>query len=360
MTLAARLLSSVPQGIGPPSPPLKTPVLGVATYGYPQPALRSVVMGSIKNVPWTQMSTSLDGTLIANNPVDDLIAQIRNGPDAAKRSIKIRIQPGSDYNPTTGVISGGAPAAVRNLAGGPVIVDGFNNNKIAVAKFWSPLVQQAWADLMLKLATAYDNVPEVAEVVMSLGGVEFAEPLVRANQFMPELIAAGWSLQGDLDTYHAGINAMKAFQKTRASMSVSVYRKYTSGTTSTSDLQYAKDIVMYAQDGEGLGGGGLGRQFIAGNNEWGRVPYAAWQTDLYAWFQARTQYYHYYQQDNCGHSPNKGNQGYVNDFSNAAANGAIMIEADPGSSYTTTCDGSAYPTGAQIQAPDTALRANYR
>lgn len=136
------------------------------------------------NVPWSALQTTNDGAIVANNPIDQALA--------ALRAINIS-EPGVNLTMAIRVFAGAyAPTYAKNLQSGPVdIWDSFDGKYNTMGKFWVPpttvkvsgawtTMADAYADFNNKLATVYDNVPEIVGQTVSLGALFYPEQFLNS------------------------------------------------------------------------------------------------------------------------------------------------------------------------------------
>ncbi|MDP9220158.1 MAG: hypothetical protein M3P23_06420 [Actinomycetota bacterium] len=166
---------------------LKPPIIGLTDRSHmPSSGYRGAVPTWVVSTTWASMQPTPDGPLAANNDVDQAIALARQ----AGMRLRLRIRAGIN-----------APDWVKSLGGAPVqVCDGNSGSMICgtVGRFWTQPYADAYRDLQTKLAAAYDGVPEVAEVSVTMAQTVWAEPYLR------QISTGGWDALAKIGFTRAG------------------------------------------------------------------------------------------------------------------------------------------------------------
>ena len=180
-----------------PSPPTQTPKLKAALHGLlsldptPSPAAyRAHLAGYVVSqrgregaLDWTQVQAKAFGPLTHPNPIDAALKEVRAWnaahPGQPPQRLKLRCHGGIRALPDV-MDAGGPHFLSRDL--------GFNTPIQPCPRFWAPQYASAWYDFQAKLAAAYDQVPEVAEIVAARCMMQYAEPFLR-------FIGDSWQVQ---------------------------------------------------------------------------------------------------------------------------------------------------------------------
>jgi uncharacterized membrane protein YgcG len=354
-TLMRTTAGPLPAQPGPVTTGLKDPLLGLTWRGGGMPPQRLLDAGgrsTVLFVNWSALSTTLDGTILTNNPLDTLLSRVRASGYPVK--IKVCIQPGT------------APSAVTTLGGSTMDVDMFGT-VVHPPRWWRTDVQDAWAALMTKFAERYDAMPEVAEVAMTLGGIRSADPMIRPLSAMQgttgndslwtEGLRSGVG-SNDQSAHMAGIDAMQAFDTTRVSMSFSPYHVWSTGTGDVADLvdtvsfEYVQSIIDY-------GRATLGGQLVIGNNELGNTDwYTGDQLQINNYMQADGPPI-FFQQDTDTNVPGRTASDYLQEWQDGAEKGASHVEIFTTALNATLPGGGGPPGISQLRDADLMLRRNW-
>lgn len=207
------------RGCAPDASGTKAPLQGIVTINaFPPGELDDFVGGRSVNVPWSVLQPTEGGPLVQPNPIDDALAAVRAvGPaGSCARGVKVRVLAGTS-----------APAWAKHLGGAPVpmtlTLDGLSGE---VPRFWTPEFGAAYADLQVLLADAYDDVPEIREVVISRCMTFYAEPLLRQpmdGRNAENLAAAGLDEQQDRACLTEQVDAHLVWRSTPSSLALNPY-----------------------------------------------------------------------------------------------------------------------------------------
>lgn len=221
----------LPSGVGPAAMAFKPVLTGVLDrQGVPD--LTAVVKNFVVKANWSDLQHAQGGPISTNNVIDQAINTARQ----KKMRLKVRVYCGAN-----------APDWAKNIGGAPFTMQAQQTSGI-VGRWWHPDYIAAYADLQKKLQEKYDDVDEVAEVVIAGTGAVFAEPLQRdtANLVsITSLLSAGFTVEADDVAIRAQINAHQVWKKTRSSMDFTPYQKISPDGTKTLDEVYTETIIDY-------------------------------------------------------------------------------------------------------------------
>jgi hypothetical protein len=234
-TLAACVL------LAPTAPPavaatavVKAPVVGlVDRHHVPPSAVAGVVRSFVVDVPWATLQPVQGGPLVHPNPIDAAIAQARAGGFA----LKLRVEAGI-----------AAPQWAKTLDGPPMTfyytdatVSSAGTVAGTVGRFWTPAFSAAYAALQVRLAAAYDGVPEIRETTVTQCQTIFAETYLR-NAKDPRntsaLLADGFTRAGDDQCHAAQLQAHRVWKRTRSEVAFNPYQGIAPTGAVTQDTAY--------------------------------------------------------------------------------------------------------------------------
>ena len=156
-----------------------------SVYSPYRPSLGGYVIGSAGYVTWASLQTTqaqnTAGTIAGHNPdfsgsnaIDTAILEMRayNAAHSTSQGLKLRIAMGIN-SPTWAQSLGGAGFYAETNQQGNVTASG------TCPLFWTSAFGTAAANLEAALIAAYDNVPEILEVVIARCQTVFTEPMIR-------------------------------------------------------------------------------------------------------------------------------------------------------------------------------------
>ena len=208
-------------------------------HGAPAPSRLDEVDGFVVDVAWKDIQPEAFGPLATGNPIDQAISFVRD--KAPRLGIKLRVKAGIYAPPSVEALGGGAVA---------VAYDGYDQLTGTVGRFWTDEFGDAYADLQRRLADAYDNAPEVLQVVITRCMTFYAEPLLRqacTPQTPQALLAAGYSVDADHRCQHEAIEAHQAWRRTASSMAFNPYQVIDGGDPRV-DTAYSVQVMHDCRD----------------------------------------------------------------------------------------------------------------
>ena len=194
------------------------------------------------NVDWSQLQPTPGGAIVADNPIEEAITQVRalNATDHAHLGLKIRVFAGID-----------APDWVKSLGGSPIRLTNPQGGQTGtIGRFWSDAFGQAYDQFETLLAAKYDRVPEVREVTISRCTTFYDEPFIRDvsdPSDVSALIAAGYTLEADETCQRAEIDAATVWQHTHSDLSFNPYQVINPGGTTSSDELFTGLMMSYCR-----------------------------------------------------------------------------------------------------------------
>lgn len=229
----------------------------------PDIAVLRIVNGIVLKVYWRELQPVSGNAITHPNEIDRAIAfaqRLNSENPGLNMKVKLRVH--------CGVF---APDWLKNKVGAFDIApsndyQSDNPADTRVPCFWKDTYQSAYTTLQQQLSAAYDNIPEIAEVVNAGTGVVFAESFMRkagskgkTKQNTINYLAAGYTVAQDEAAIKKSIDAMRAWKKTRVSMAFNPFSRIISATDVEDDSQLAIDIMNYFVST-------LGSQAVLGNN----------------------------------------------------------------------------------------------
>ncbi len=218
---------------------LKPQLAGVLDrQGMPRARFRDQLDGYVLSVRWADLQPEPFGPLTPDNAIDQAINAVRAGP--SDFHLKLRVNAGVH-----------SPEALKEQTGGgvPIGYEGpYSVERLdgTVARFWTPLHHEAYADLQRRLAAAYDRVPEIQQVVITQCMTFYAEPMLR-QAAMPEstaaLLAAGYTTDADEECHRSALDAHRAWVHTRSSMAFNPYQVLDAGEQAHSDSAFSVEMM---------------------------------------------------------------------------------------------------------------------
>ena len=237
---------TVPRNDSPAQAPeagLKPQLAGVLDrQGMPRTRFLDQLDGFVLSVRWADLQPEPFGPLVADNAIDQAIAAVRAGPSHFR--LKLRVNAGVH-----------APEALKEQTGGGVQIgyegpNSFEELEGTVPRFWTELHREAYADLQRRLAAAYDDVPEIQQVVITQCMTFYAEPMLR-QAGMPDstraLLAAGYTAEADEDCHRSAIDAHHAWVHTRSSMAFNPYQVVVAGKGAQTDTALSIEMMEHCR-----------------------------------------------------------------------------------------------------------------
>lgn len=182
--------------------------------------LLKVVNTIVVKVYWQDIQPQENGAIIHPNAIDNALnyTRIMNAKNQGLNlSLKIRLYCGI-----------AAPEWLKKKAG-TFTLQGMGGSAESV-KFWEPACMDAYADVQKKLADAYDNAPEILDVVNGGTGTSTAEGMIRNagksgahKENAMSYMQAGYTMDKDIAAIKKSIDAMKVWKHTRVSMAFSSF-----------------------------------------------------------------------------------------------------------------------------------------
>jgi hypothetical protein len=232
---ASRVADASPSALKPPLQGL------VDRTGFPRSRkLIPQVAGFVVDVPWADLQPEAGGPISPHNPIDKAISQIRALPTSQRHALRIRLR-----------VRGGveAPDWAKRLGGEPIQVVA-RGAQGTIGRFWLRSYGQAYDTLQRDLAKRYDDVPEIAEVVISRCTTFFAEPMLRQwgdEKTQAALLANGYTAEADEDCQHEEIDAQSVWRRTRSDLALNPYQRIGPDGNVTADLPFTVKIASYCR-----------------------------------------------------------------------------------------------------------------
>lgn len=200
---------------------LKAPIGGlIDNRSIPPRSHLQAVQAFVIGVPWADLQPVQSGPIVEDNVIDQALREVR------RRNAE---SPGLDLKIKLRVFAGiHAPEWAKRLGGKPLwVTNPQNGDGGTVGRFWTDEFGRAYEDLQVKLAKAYDDEPEIREVVISRCTTVFAEPFIRNTGDRATgkaLLAAGFTLEADSRCHQEQIGAHKVWERTRSVLSLNPYQ----------------------------------------------------------------------------------------------------------------------------------------
>lgn len=217
----------------------------------------------VVRVLWRDIQPTENGAILRPNTIDDAINFVRQ---------KNSTYPGINISLKIRVLCGVAsPAWVKEKCGSFTLFTDLLTNSSGpqdslMPKFWQPEFMSAYASLQNKLASIYDTIPEIREIVNGGTGALYAESFIRfagnagiTKQNSINYINAGWSADKDLEAIKNSIDVMKAWKKTRVSMAFNEFIQIEQPPNVYRQTAPTKTMIDYFLST-------LGNQAVLGNN----------------------------------------------------------------------------------------------
>ena len=228
---------------GSPAAVLKPVLQGIVEINQvPSADALSSVGGVAVSVAWRDLQPVQGGPIVADNPLDKAIVQIRqiNQSQGLSLGIRARVQAGVN-----------APDWAKQLGGSPVLVTSRQDNVSGtVGRFWTAPFGQAYDELQRKLAATYDDVAEVREVTVSRCTTIYSEPMIRQASdasTVANLLAAGFGDSVDDRCQHEQIDAHQVWRHTRTGLALNPYQHVSGSRTDTDAtiryLSYCRQVL---------------------------------------------------------------------------------------------------------------------
>ena len=209
--------------------------------GFPAPAHHDVIDGFVVDVAWADIQPEPFGPLAPGNAIDRALDSIRALPDGGDMRIKLRVNAGVH-----------APDAAKHLGGDPVTVDyeGYRDLEGTVGRFWTPEFGAAYDDLQVKLAAAYDRVPEVGQVEITRCMTFYAETFLRqagTPQTPAALLEAGFTTAADKRCHRQQVQAHKVWRRTRSGLAFNPYHRIDPNGNVTAEIAFPKEMMGFCR-----------------------------------------------------------------------------------------------------------------
>ena len=205
---------------------LKPPIEGVVDRQR-QPTLdfQDIINGWVVKVAWADLQPTADA--LDTTIIDAAIAAAVEQEQRTKQPVGLKLRVYAGVN---------APQWAKQLGGAPVTVyDAADAAEGTIGQFWKAEFGDAYARLQRRLASRYDAVPQIRDVVVSRCSTFYAEPLLRQTsdpRTVASLLAAGYSIEADQACHRAALAAHQVWTTTRTSMAFNPYQAiYADGTT---------------------------------------------------------------------------------------------------------------------------------
>ncbi|HEV3353495.1 MAG TPA: fibronectin type III domain-containing protein, partial [Acidimicrobiales bacterium] len=235
---------------GAAAPPVKPTIRGaIDRTQLPTSDWQSVVNGVVLRANWADLQPSQGGDIVANNAIDQAIAQLRtmnaqNRGTVPPMQLKLRVLAGNS-----------APDWAKNLDGPGTAVsvqDAANAAQYdTVGRFWEPNFGAAYQDFMTKLAAKYDGVPEVRDVVISRCTLTTAEPFLRTTSdqtTINNLLAANFNVTDDHTCQQQQVDVHNAvWKQTTSSVAFTPYQKINSDGSKGIDEGWTETMIDYCR-----------------------------------------------------------------------------------------------------------------
>ena len=203
--------------------------------GAPSSAYINELDGFVVKVNWSSLQPDSFGPIVSDNAIDTAINWVRTTPGASGLSLKLRVL-GGIYAPGWAKQQGGAPVNVYS-----------GKHVFTMGRFWTSDYGAAYRDLQTKLAALYDDVPEIAETVMSRCTIMTAEPFLRANRkdtrTRDALLGAGFTVDADTGCLRQQTAAHDVWKQTRSALSADPYDRLAPDGTYTSDVDFTVSLL---------------------------------------------------------------------------------------------------------------------
>jgi hypothetical protein len=201
----------------------------------------AAVRGFVVKVNWSDVQPTEGGPIASDNAIDKAIAAAR--AQAARSpgfGIKVRLY-GGVYAPTWAKTLGGPPVTVTNPQ---------NGASATVGRFWTDAYGAAYDDLQRKLATRYDTVPELREIVVSRCTTFFAEPFLRNKghkETVANLFDAGYNTAADHRCHQRQLEAHQVWQHTRSDLELNPYQDIEQTGKASVDEGFTEAMMQYCR-----------------------------------------------------------------------------------------------------------------
>ncbi len=225
--------------------------------------LLKVVNCIVVRVFWRDIQPNENGPIERNNMIDSALNYIRqknNTYPSMNLNIKVRV--------LCGVAS---PDWVKEKCGSFILITDLADHATSpqdslMPKFWQPKFISAYSSLQKKLASIYDTVPEITEIVNGGTGALYAESFIRfagnagiTKQNSINYINAGWSADKDLAAIKNSIDVMKVWKNTRVSMAFNEFIQIEQPPNVYRESAPTKTMIDYFIST-------MGKQAVLGNN----------------------------------------------------------------------------------------------
>ena len=222
---------------------LKAPASGLVDRHHAPPAAYAPAVRSyVVDTTWASVQPVAGGPIVHPNAIDTAVTYAR----ANGMALKLRVAAGID-----------APAWAKSLDGPPMTfyytaatVSSAGTVAGTVGRFWTPKFAAAYADLQVKLAATYDNVPEIRETSVTQCGTIFNETYLR-NTKDPRnaatLLAGGFTRAKDDQCHAAQIQAHSVWTHTYSEVAFNPYQAIQPDGTTKQDMTYTLSQMDYCR-----------------------------------------------------------------------------------------------------------------
>jgi hypothetical protein len=235
--------SEAPPVTGAPPNGIKPVIQGLIANRDRVPARShwGVVEGFVVDATWADLQPEPGGPVAPDNVIDQAVAEVRDlakngGP--ATMALKVRVR-GGIFAPEWAKAMDGAPIAV---------VD--DENRGTVGRFWTEAYGRAYADLQARLASRYDQVPEIAQAEISRCTTFYAEPFLRQfgdPETQANLLAAGYTAAADVTCQRQQIEAHQVWGRTRSGLMLNPYQRINPDATVTPDVSVTMAMMDHCR-----------------------------------------------------------------------------------------------------------------
>jgi hypothetical protein len=177
-----------------------------------------IVRGVVVNVDWATVQPTAGGSVVGAT-IDRALADVRrfnSRHPATPVAIKLRVDAGIH-----------APGWLKARVGTAYVQNPVGSGAGDVPFWWQPVVEEAYRELMVKLAARYDDAAEIREVQISQCSLIYPEPLIRMRSQAAALAtfrAHGLTRAADLACLRSAVDAHAAWHRTRSAIALNPYQ----------------------------------------------------------------------------------------------------------------------------------------
>lgn len=208
----------------------------------PTTAYAKAVRSFVVDTTWSSLQPVQNGPIVHPNAIDEAIAAAKAG----NYTLKLRVRAGID-----------APTWAKSLDGAPLpfyytsATAGLTGQLAGtVGRFWLPDFGAAYDNLQVRLAAAYDDVPQIRETDITRCSTIFAETYLRDSmdkRNVQTLLHAGFTVAQDDTCHDEQIQAAKVWVHTDSDLSFNPYSQIQSNGTVRTDLAYTESQMVYCR-----------------------------------------------------------------------------------------------------------------